>query len=190
VGWSDLLRRRSSRVKTTAVGVAAALAEAIVVSTNALQSRLAAEGFAWTNRARTDTDECLLECTIFEWFLRDGAVSASFGKHAEAIRRALGGRVLVDLQRSRVSVACLEGFDHRSRERFTEYAEAMAVGTSLQALGAAAWRRISGDDEPSERMTMLLAIRARGELLRLRDVARSYRIVELPRSPLPLPDQP
>jgi hypothetical protein len=170
--------------------VAAALAEAIVVSTNALQSRLAAEGFAWTNRARADTDECLIECTIFEWFLLDMAVSAGFGKRAEAVRRALAGRVLVDVQRSGVSTALLGSFDRRSHERFAEYAEALDVSSSLQPLGVAAWRHISGHNEASERMTMLLAIRARAELLRLRDFARGYHIVELPRSPLFLPDEP
>lgn len=190
MGWSDLLRRRSSRTKTTVEGVAAALAEAIVLSTNALQSRLAAEGFAWTDQARADTDECLVECTLFEWFLRNAALSAGFGKHAEAIRRSLAGRVLVDLQRSGVAAAGLDGYDRRCDERFAEYAQAAAAGSSLQALGAVAWRRISGSGEPSERMTMLLAIRARGELLRLGDVARSYTIVELPRSPVPLPDPP
>jgi hypothetical protein len=190
VGWSDLLRRRQPRTKTTVEGVAAALTEAIVVSTNALQHRLAAEGFAWTDRARADTDECLLECTLFEWFLRDVAAAAGFGKHAEALRRSLAGRVLVDLQRSGVSTTSLDDYDRRCRERFAEYAEAMDRGSSLQALGAAAWRRISGSGEPSERMTMLLAIRARGELLRLGDVARSYTIIELLRSPVPLPDPP
>lgn len=190
MGWSDLVRRRSSRVKTTAVGVAAALAEAIVVGTNALQSRLAAEGFAWTDPSRAVTDECLLECGIFEWFLRDVAALAGFRRHAEAVRRALAGRVLVDLQRSGLSVACLEDLDRRCRERFAEYAEALDLSASLQPLGALAWRRISGKDEPSERMTMLLAIRATAELMRLRHVARNYTIVELSRSPLPLPDQP
>ena len=190
MGWSDLVRRRSARVKTTVEGVAAALAEEIVVRTNALQTRLAAEGFAWTNRARADTDECLLECGIFEWFLRDVAVLAGFGQHAEAVRRALSGRMLVDLQRSGVSAASLESFDRCSCERFAEYAEALEASSSLQPLGATVWRRVSGSDEPSERMTMLLAIRARAELLRLRDVARGHRIVELPRSPVPLPDQP
>ncbi len=99
MGWSDLLRRRHPRAKTTAVGVAASLAEAIVESTNVLQDRLGSEGFGWTNRARADTDECLLECTIFEWFLRDISMSYGFGSQTGAIRRALGGRVLIDLQR-------------------------------------------------------------------------------------------
>jgi len=183
VGWSDLIWRRDPRVKTTAVGVAAALAEAIVESTNLLQVRLGAEGFAWTDSARANTDECLLECTIFEWFLRDIAMSYGFGRHAEAIRRALAGRVLIDLQRSGISAACFEGFDRRCRERFAEYAEAVDASSSLQPLGARAWRWISGREEPSERMTMLLAMRASGELVALRGLARNYRLVELQTSP-------
>ena len=190
MGWSDFVWRRDPRVKTTMVGVAAALAEAIVESTNVLQTRLAAEGFAWTDPAWADTDACLLECTIFEWFLRDFAVVDGFGPRAEAIRQALAGRVLIDLQRSGLSVESLEGFDRRHRERFAEYADALEVSSSLQPLGALAWRRISGRDEPSERMTMLLAIRASTELASLRGLARNYTIVELPKSPLPLMDQP
>jgi len=183
VGWSDLFGWRVPRVKTTAVGVAAALAEAIVESTNLLQVRLGEEGFAWTDPARVNTDECVLECTIFEWFLRDIAMSYGFGRQTEVVRQALAGRVLIDLQRSGLSSACLEGFDRRWGERFAEYAEALDVSSSLQPLGTRVWRRISGKEEPSERMTMLLAMRASGELLALRGLARDFRIVELQASP-------
>ena len=186
MGWSDLIRRRHPRVKTTPVGVAAALAEAIVESTNVLQSRLAEEGFAWTDPARANMDECLLECAMFEWFLRDVAMSYGFGSQTEAIRRALAGRVLIDLQRSGVSSACLGGFDGRCRERFAEYAEALGASASLQPLGDRAWRRISGREEPSERMTMLLAMRASGELVALRGMAGNYRLVELQAVPPPV----
>lgn len=164
MGWSDLIWRRSPRVKTTVLGVAASLAEAIVQSTNLLQTRLGDEGFAWTDPARAGTDECLLECTIFEWFLRDVVESDGLGSKTEAVRQALAGRVLIDLQRSGLSAACLEGFDRRYRERFREYAEALDVSSSLQPLGALAWRRVSGGDRPSERMTMLFATRSRAEL--------------------------
>lgn len=189
MGWSDLVWRRDPRVKTTVVGVAAALAEAIVESTNLLQLRLGAEGFAWTDPARANTDECLLECTIFEWFLRNIAMSYGFGRYAKAIRGALAGRVLIDLQRSGISAACFEDFDRRCRERFAEYTEALDISSSLQPLGARAWRRISGREEPSERMTMLLAMRASGELLALRELARNYRLVELQTSPPRVPSQ-
>lgn len=190
MGWSDFVWRRDPRVKTTAVGVAAALAEAIVGSTNLLQVRLGAEGFAWTDSVRANTDECLLECTIFEWFLRDIAMSYGFGRHAEAIRRALAGRVLIDLQRSGISAACLDGLDRRCRERFAEYTFSLGISASLQPLGALAWRRISGQEGPSERMTMLLARRARGELGSLRGLAKSYRVVERATSPPLPPGQP
>jgi hypothetical protein len=183
MGWSDFIRRRSAGTTTSAEGVAASLAEAIVQSTNLLQTRLAAEGFGWTDPARAAA-ECLLECTLFEWFLRDLVVLDGFGGRAGAVRQALAGRLLIDLQRSGLSVACLEGFDGRCRERFAEYGTALELSSSLQPLGALAWRRISGKDEPSERMTMLLANRANAELAGLRDVAQKYAIVERSRSPL------
>jgi hypothetical protein len=189
MGWSDLIRRRSVRTKTSAVGVAASLAEAIVQSTNLLQTRLAAEGFGWTDPTRAAADEYLLECTLFEWFLRDLVVLDGFGSQTGAVRQALGGRLLIDLQRSGLSVASLEGFDGRCRERFAEYGTALELSSSLQPLGALAWRRISGKSEPSERMTMLIANRANAELAGLRDVAQKYAIVERSRSPLPLVDR-
>jgi hypothetical protein len=164
VGWSDLIWRRFPRVKPAVVDVAASSAEAIVQSTNLLRTRLTEEGFAWTDPARADTDECLLECTILEWFIREVAVSGGFGSQTEAIRHALAGRILIDLQRSGVRAECLADFDRRYRERFREYSDALDVSSSLQSLGALAWRRISGGDRPSERMTMLLAIRVRAEL--------------------------
>ena len=164
MGWSDLIWRRSPRMKPAVVSVAASIAEAIVQSTNLLRTRLTEEGFAWTDPARADSDDCLLECTILEWFIRDVAVSGGFGSQTEAIRHALAGRILIDLQRSGVRAECLADFDRRYRERFREYSDALDVSSSLQFLGALAWRRISGGDRPSERMTMLLAIRVRAEL--------------------------
>jgi hypothetical protein len=155
-------------MKTPVEEVAAALAEAIVQSADFLHVRLQEEGFGWTDTDRAGTDECLLECTIFEWFLRDLLVSDGSESQAEAVRRALGGRLLIDLMRSGLSVDCLRDFDQRYRERFQEYTEGFAVSSSLQALGALAWRRISGRDQPSERMTMLLAVRANAELTRYR----------------------
>jgi hypothetical protein len=170
LAWSDLIRR-SGRAKTPAPRVAAALAESIIRSTNLLQGRLAEEGFAWTHPVRAGTDECLLECTIFVWFLRDLAISDRSRDQAAAVRRALAGRLLIDLQRSGLSPASLLDFDRRYDERCREYTEAVEVGSSLQALGALAWRRISGSDEPSERMTMLLSIRAGAELADRRAVS-------------------
>ena len=183
MGWFDSPWRRGSRVKVTALGMAAALAEGIVESTNVLLARLAEQGFAWSDPARTSADECLLECVLFEWFLRDLAMSYASGRETNAIRAALAGRVLVDLQRSGVSAGCLGDFDRRHRDRFAEYTFGAGLGASLQALGALAWQRISGNAQPSERMTMLLAIRASAELRRLHGFTENYGIAahaELP----------
>jgi len=177
MSWSDLLRRRH-RIKTTSLGVAASLTEAIVLSTNVLRSRLQDEGLGWSHPARFESDGYLLECALFEWFLLDIAVIDEFGRHAEGIRRVLGGRLLIDLLRSGLSPASLQGFDGVSHERFAEYREALEASSSLQALGHRAWLRISGTGEPSERMTMLLAIRARAELEKLRGIAREYIVSE------------
>jgi hypothetical protein len=170
-------------VKTTAIGVAAPIADAIVEGTNVLLARLAEQGFAWTHPARTRTDECLLECVLFEWFLRDLALSYGSGRETPSIRAALAGRVLVSLQRSGLSPDSLGDFDRRHRERFAEYTFSAGLGASLQPLGALAWQRISGNDQPSERMTMLLAIRASAELARLRGFTEGYRIVAHAQSP-------
>jgi len=177
MSWSDLLRRRP-RIKTTSLGVAASLTETIVLSTNVLSSRLQDEGLGWSHPARFESDECLLECALFEWFLLDIALINEFGRHAEGIRRALRGRLLIDLQRSGISPASLKGFDQVSHERFAEYQDALEASSSLQALGHRAWLRISGTGEPSERMTMLLAIRARAELEKLRGIGREYTVSE------------
>lgn len=180
VGWSDILRQRQQRIKATPTGVAAYIAEAIVDSTNLLRTRLEEEGLRWADPGRFDSDECLLECTLFEWFLRDIVVSAEFGRQAEAIRRALAGRVLIDLQRCGLSQTCLADFDRRQQARLDEYHEALKAGSSLQAFGAVAWLRISGSSEPCERMTMLLAVRATAELRALHGFAKGYTLVELP----------
>jgi hypothetical protein len=173
VSWSDLVRRRH-RIKTTTLGVAASLTEAIVLSTDVLRRRLQDEGLAWTHPARFESNECLLECALFEWFVRDITLIDEFGSQA----RALGGRLLIDLLRSGLSPASLNGFDRVSHERFAEYQEALEAGSSLQALGHRVWLRISGTGEPSERMTMLLAIRARAELEKLRGIGREYTVSE------------
>ena len=185
MGWFDPPWRRGSRVKLTAMGVAATIAEGIVEGTNVLLTRLAEQGFAWTHPARTSADECLLECVLFEWFLRDLAMSYGSEGTTKAIRAALAGRVLVDLQRSGLSAGCLGDFDRRHRERFAEYTFSAGLGASLQPLGALAWQRISGNDQPSERMTMLLAIRASAELARLRGFTEGYRIVAREQAPPP-----
>lgn len=171
MSWFDPPWRHRSRVKTTAMGVAAPIADAIVEGTNVLLTRLVEQGFAWSHPARTKADECLLECVLFEWFLRDLALSYGFGRETPSIRAALAGRVLVNLQRSGLPPDALGDFDRRHRERFAEYTFSAGLGASLQPLGALAWRRISGSDEPSERMTMLLAVRASAELTGYRNLS-------------------
>lgn len=188
MGWTDLLRRRSPRTRTTPVGVAASLAQSIVESTNALLERLEAEGFSRADPVRARSDECLLECTLFEWFLRDVEVTREFGGSTAAVREALAGRLVIDLERSGVTPSCLRDFDERCRSRFAEYAAALALSSSLQPLGAAVWTRISGGREPSERMTMLVAVRASAELARLKGLGARYRIVGTLPSPPPPPE--
>lgn len=188
MGWTDLLRRRSPRTRTTPVGVAASLAQSIVESTNALLERLEAEGFSRADPVRARSDECLLECTLFEWFLRDVEVTREFGGSTAAVREALAGRLVIDLERSGVTPSCLRDFDERCRNRFAEYAAALALSSSLQPLGAAVWTRISGGREPSERMTMLVAVRASAELARLKGLGARYRIVGTLPSPPPPPE--
>ena len=188
MGWTDLLRRRSPRTRTTPVGVAASLAQSIVESTNALLERLEAEGFSRADPVRARSDECLLECTLFEWFLRDVEVTREFGGSTAAVREALAGRLVIDLERSGVTPSCLRDFDERCRNRSAEYAAALALSSSLQPLGAAVWTRISGGREPSERMTMLVAVRASAELARLKGLGARYRIVGTLPSPPPPPE--
>ena len=67
------------------------------------------------------------------------------------------------------------------RERFDEYRNALGAGISLQLLGQEAWRRIADTDEPSDRMTMLLAMRATAELRALRGLGRRYALISAAR---------
>ena len=76
-------------------------------------------------RPGAGTDECLLECMIYEWFLRDIAGVGGTGGQAEGVRRAVAGRLLVDLQHSGLSPVCLLDLDRRHDERFREYAEGL-----------------------------------------------------------------
>src|SRR5712691_2117353 len=168
MGWPRVEWRRESRIKASVVDIAASVAEAIVESTNVLRAHLEAEGLGRTTPELVIDDEVLLECTLFECFLHEAVVILEFGRHAEAIRQALAGRLLIELCRSGVSVGALTDFGRRWVERFPEYAEATAAGESLQALGSLACLRIFGRAEASERGTMLLARRASAKLAALR----------------------
>ncbi len=165
------------RVKTTPAGIAASVAESIIDSHNVLRTRLDEQGFPSSKPKRFYSEACVLECVLFEWFLRDLVIAIEFGRHASAIRKALAGRLLMDLHRSGLSPECLMDFDGLRRQRFSEYAEALELNSSLQTLGGLAWLRIVGSDEPSDRMTMLLTVRATAELSALRGMAKRYTVI-------------
>ena len=162
------------RVKVTPSTVAATLAEGIIQSTNRLRSRLDEEGFARAEPKRYHSEDGVLECLLFEWFLREIVVAVEFGRHAKTISAALQRRLLNDLERSGLSPAVLVNFDGVHARRFTEYGDAVEINESLQALGDLAWRRILGREEPSDRMTMLLAVRATAQLTAMRGIAQRY----------------
>jgi len=169
--------REGGHVRATPTGLAAALAEGIIQGTNLLRARLDEQGFPSSDPKRFESEPCVLECVLFEWFLRDLVISAEFGRHGSAIRKALAGRLRTDLERSGLSPTCLMHFDRLHRRRFTEYSEAFEATSSLQALGTVAWLRIVGSHEPSDRMTMLLAVRATAKLRALQGLGRRYTVI-------------
>jgi hypothetical protein len=163
------------------------LADGVTRSTNLLRLRLQDEGFARIDRKRFESEACVLECLLFEWFLRDIVVSIEFGRHIDVVRRALAEQLTRDLDGSGLSPAVLLDFERLHRERFTEYRDALGASTSLQALGALAWQHIADTDRPIDRMTMLLAMRATAELRVLRGLGKRYWVVSAarPRSGVP-----
>lgn len=187
--WIERLWREDQRVKATPSRVAASLGEGVTRSTNLLRIRLLEEAFFHTDRKRFDSEACILECLLFEWFLRDIVVAVEFGRHTGTIRKALGGRLARDLDRSGLSPAVLLDLARLRRERFAEYREALGAGMSLQVLGERAWLRIADTDEPSDRMTMFLAMRATAELQALRGLGKRYVLIGAPLAFSALPDQ-
>lgn len=183
MGWMGGLWRDDRRVKATPAGVAASLADGVTRSTNLLRVRLQEQGLARADRKRFQSEACILECLLFEWFLRDIVIGLEFGRHTPAIRRALAGRLARDLDRSELSPAVLLDLERLRADRFTEYREALgAGGISLQPLGGLAWLRIADTDRPSDRMTMFLAMRATAELQALRGLGKRYILITAPRS--------
>jgi hypothetical protein len=177
------LRGGGGRVKATPAGVAASLAEGVTRSTDLLRVRLGEQGFSRADRKRFESEACILECLLFEWFLRDLVVSVEFGRHTGAIRRALAARLTQDLDRSELSPAVLLDLERLRRERFAEYRDALGRGgISLQALGELAWLRIADTDQASDRMTMFVAMRATAELQALRGLGKRYILITAPRS--------
>ena len=181
VPWIERLWRDTWPVKATPGRIAASLAEGTTRSTNLLRIRLQEEGFSHADRKRFESEACILECLLFEWFLRDIIVSVEFGRHTGTIRRALAGQVKRDLDRSGLSPAVLLDFERLRRERFAEYRDALGAGASLQTLGRLAWLRMADTDEPSDRMTMFLAMRATAELQALRGLGKRYSLISAPR---------
>jgi hypothetical protein len=169
--------REGGHVRATPTGLAASLAEGIIQSTNLLRARLEEQGFPSSDPKRFESESCVLECVLFEWFLRDLVISAEFGRHRSAIRKALAGRLRIDLERSGLSPTCLMHFDRLHSQRFQEYSEAFEATSSLQELGAVAWLRIVGSREPSDRMTMLLAVRATAKLRALQGLGKRYTVI-------------
>jgi hypothetical protein len=60
---------RQERIKATVVDIAGSVAEEIVLSTNLLRTRLKEEDVTRAQAQRFVSAECLIECTLFEWFL-------------------------------------------------------------------------------------------------------------------------
>ncbi len=184
--WIERLWRDTRRVKATPGRIAASLAEGVTRSTNLLRIRLQEEVSSLADRKRFESEACILECLLFEWFLRDIIVAVEFGRHTDTIRKALAGRLTRDLDRSGLSPAVLLDLARLHRERFGAYREALGAGISLQVLGERAWLWIAAADEPSDRMTMFLAMRATAELRALRGLGKRYTVITAPRSFSPL----
>jgi hypothetical protein len=98
--WIERLWRKDQRVKATPGRVAASASEGIIRSTNLLRIRLLEQASSRADRKRFESEACILECLLFEWFLRDVVVAVEFGRHTDAIRRALGERLTCDMDRS------------------------------------------------------------------------------------------
>jgi hypothetical protein len=106
-------------------------------------------------------------------------IMVEFGGRADDIRKALAGRVLIELCRGGLEMDSLADFDGRWGARFGEYAAATAAGESLQPLGSVACIRIFGRAGASERGIMLLARQARARLASLRGLRKTYAVVQM-----------
>ena len=159
-----LRRFWNKRSRERAEDVAASLAAAIIDGANGLAAKLEQEGFARTEPERFASDAFWLECVFCELFLRQAVIAARPRQDAAVLRQLMNGRLGLDLLRSGMSPASLDDFERTAEIRFTEYFDACRASESLQSFGALAWMRILGREEPSERATMLLALRATAEL--------------------------
>src|SRR5260370_1979608 len=162
--WIERLWRDDQRVKATPGRVAASLSDGVIRSTNLLRIRLLEQAFSHTDRKRFESEACILECLLFEWFLRDIVVAVEFGRHTEMIQKALAGRLTRDLDRSGLSPAVLLDFARLHRERFAGYREDLGAGISLHVLGQPAWLRIADPAGPGDPIAVFLSIRATPDL--------------------------
>ena len=181
--------RGDGRIRATPSGIAASLAEGIIQGTNVLRERLKEQQFPSHDPKRFESEECIVECVLFEWFLRELVIASEFGRHRSAISKALAGRLRTDLERSGLSPACLMDLDRLHSRRFAEYWKAFGTTSSLQELGAVAWLRIGSSDEPSDRITMLLAVRATAKVRALQGLGRRYLVIGPLRARLRKPDE-
>ena len=169
--------RGDGHTRATPSGIAASLAKGIIEGTNVLRERLKEQQFPSRDPKRFESDECIVECVLFEWFLRDLVIAAEFGRHHSAISKALAVRLRTDLERSGLSPACLMDFDRLHGQRFAEYWQAFEATSSFQELGAVAWLRIGDSDEASDRMTILLTVRATAKVRALQGLGRRYTVI-------------
>src|SRR5262245_42192349 len=98
--WIDRLWREDRRVKATPGGVAASRADGIIRSTNLGRIRLLEQASSRADRKRFESEACILECLLFEWFLREVVVAVEFERHISVSRKALGERLMRDMDRS------------------------------------------------------------------------------------------
>src|SRR6185437_1637844 len=105
MGWVERLWRNDGRVKATPSSVATLLADSVTRSTNLLRVRLDVELHSRDDRKRFESEACVLECLLFEWFLRDLIVGVEFGRDANVLRETLARRLAEDLDRSGLSPA-------------------------------------------------------------------------------------
>src|SRR5260370_16680383 len=116
--WIERLWRDDQRVKATPGRVAASLSDGVIRSTNLLRIRLLEEAFSHTDRKRFESEACILEGLLFEWFLRDIVVAVEFGRHTATIQKALVGRLMRALARTGPSPAVLLDFPRLLRYPF------------------------------------------------------------------------
>jgi hypothetical protein len=116
-------------IRATPTRIAASLAEGTIHGTNILRTRRREQAFPSTAPKRFNSEECVRECVLCEWFLRDLVISVESGRHRATIRRALVERLRLDLERSGLSPEWLLQLDRLHLSRFTEYSHSVSRRT-------------------------------------------------------------